>query len=112
MEFKEIDGKKFVNYDELELRKKKRRMIMNIVFLIVIAFASFSMIRTTNVILDNKEMIQSDALLYGMSLHNFTSCQCFDSFGRDWYSNEEGFVHGSIAGFEEYKIEVGENRSS
>jgi len=51
------------------------------------------MIKTINVLLENKEIIQKDPLIYGMGVHNFTSCSCFDFNGKDWYSTETGFVH-------------------
>lgn len=91
MEIKEIEGKKFIEYDEYKYRKK--RFIMSILFLILLSGAIVALLNATFVLLDNKDIIQQDPLIYGMGLHNFTSCQCFDSQGKDWYSTEKGFIH-------------------
>ena len=48
---------------------------------------------TTMTLIKNKDLIAKDALVYGMELHNFTSCQCTDQIGRTWESTEDGFIH-------------------
>ena len=41
-------------------------------------------------LLKNKELIRNDPLNYGMKLHNFTSCSCFDNNGKSWDSVPSG----------------------
>lgn len=97
MEIKEIEGKKFIEYDEYkEIRRRKR---ISILFLILIVGAIISMIIAITILVKNKNIIQSDPLSYGMGVHGFISCQCFDEQGRDWYSEGEGFIHRKIGDY-------------
>jgi len=90
---KEIDGKKFVEYNEYEQVRRRKRETISILFLILIAIAIIAIIFAITTLIKNKNIIQSDPLRYGMDVHGFISCQCFDEQGRDWYSNGTGFVH-------------------
>ncbi len=91
MQIKEIEGKKFVEYNEY--KEIRRRKIISIVLLILIAFAIIVMLFTIITLIKNKNIIQSDPLIYGMDVHGFVSCQCIDEQGRDWRSNGTGFIH-------------------
>lgn len=91
MTVKIINGVKYVEYKEL--RRQTVRFIIHTAFIMAIIYASYSMIIAINVLLDNKEIIQKDALIYGMGLHNFSSCLCLDNQGREWTSTETGFLH-------------------
>ncbi len=68
-------------------------MIISVLFLIVIAIAIIALISTTVTLVKNKEIIQKDPLRYGMDVHGFVSCQCFDEQGQDWYSEGSGFIN-------------------
>ena len=91
MEIKEIDGKKFIEYNEH--RAQRRRLIIAILFLIVIAGAIIALINTTKTLLENKDIIQKDPLRFGMDVHGFVSCQCQDAEGQEWYSLDTGFIN-------------------
>ncbi len=91
MEIREIDGKKFIEFDEYKAIRLRR--YLSILFLILIAGAIIALINTTATLVKNKEIIQKDPLIYGMGLHDFVSCACYDSEGKDWYSTETGFIH-------------------
>ncbi len=91
MEIREIDGKKFIEFDEHKYRRK--RMIISTIFLILLAAAIIAIANTTFTLIKNKEIIQKDPLVYGMDVHGFVSCQCYDEEGKDWYSEDVGFVH-------------------
>lgn len=88
---KEIEGKKFVEYNEY--KEIRRRKIISILFLLFMAFAIIAMVIAITILVKNKDIIQSDPLRYGMDVHGFVSCQCSDEQGRDWYSNGTGFIH-------------------
>ena len=91
MEIREIDGKKFIEYNEH--KKQKRKMIISILFLVMIAFAIIALMTATITLVKNKDIIQSDPLRYGMEVHGFVSCQCSDEEGRVWYSEGIGFIN-------------------
>lgn len=116
MEIKEIDGKKYIEWDEDQARR--RRLIMSVAFLILLAIAIIMLISTIYTLVKNKEIIQKDPLRYGMDQHGFVSCQCFDEQGRDWQSEGVGFIHRaegegyvnySSSDFNVSKIEVAES---
>lgn len=91
MEIKEIDGKKFIEYDEH--KRQRKRMIISVLFLIIITLAIVALANATITLVKNKDIIQSDPLRYGMEVHGFVSCQCFDDEGQDWYSEGSGFIN-------------------
>ena len=91
MEIREIDGKKFVEYDEA--RRQTRRTLLSVAFIVAIIIASYAMIVTTKTLIENKEIITSDPLIFGMDVHGFVSCQCFDEQGSEWSSQGTGFIN-------------------
>ncbi len=91
MEIKEIDGKKFIEFEQHKLQRKK--LIISIIFLVLILIATIALVNATMILIKNRDIIGQDPLRYGMDLHNFTSCQCLDVDGKDWKSNELGFIH-------------------
>ena len=91
MEIKEIDGKKFIEYNEHKQQRKK--FIVSIIFLILMIIAITALINATTTLIKNKDIIQSDPLIFGMDVHGFISCQCFDMKGKSWISNGTGFLH-------------------
>lgn len=91
MEIREIDGKQFIKFDEYKAIRFRRNLSILFLFLLIIAI--IVLINAISVLLKNKDIIQQDPLIYGMKVHNFSSCQCFDFEGKDWYSTETGFIH-------------------
>jgi len=91
MEIKEIDGKKFIEFKEHE--HKRKQLILSTFFLLLLVVAIVAMTIAVFTLLKNKDIIQQDPLRYGMDVHGFTSCQCFDEQGRDWQSEGDGFIH-------------------
>ncbi len=91
MEIKEIDGKKFIEYDQM--KAQRRRLIMSIAFLILLAIVVVVMLLAIATLIKNKDIIASDPLRYGMDVHGFNSCQCTDDQGQIWQSYETGFIN-------------------
>ena len=106
MEVREIDGKKFVEYEQYKVQRK--RMIIQILFIIGIVYATFTMAQTIKTLISERDIINSDPIIYGMDAHGFISCQCFDEQGLEWYSAGERFITQQQAGYE-IKFEVVEN---
>lgn len=76
-----------------EEHKTLRIQLLSVLFIILLIITIIIMIFTINLFLKNKDLITSDPLTYGMKIHNFTSCSCFDNQGKDWYSYNGGFIH-------------------
>jgi aspartate carbamoyltransferase regulatory subunit len=91
MEIREIDGRKYIEFNEDKHRKK--RLLISIIFLILLTVAIIALISVTVTLVKNKEVIQKDPLRYGMDVHGFVSCQCTDQEGKDWYSKDTGFIN-------------------
>ncbi len=102
MQIKEIDGKKYVLYEQDKENKKK--MINSTIFLVLMVVAIVALLYATTTLIKNKDLIGQDPITYGMKAHGFISCQCFDETGTEWYSAGEGFVSQRLAG---YSINVG-----
>lgn len=80
------------NKIEIEDRNyKKRKEIQNWIFLALLAIAVIALIYTTTILIQNKNIIQTDTLSYGMGEHNFSDCMCLDNEEQVWYSNGSGF---------------------
>lgn len=97
MEIKEIDGKQFVEYDKLKAERK--RMYIQIGFLITIIIVCAVILFAVKTILTEAKIIGKDPISYGMELHDFISCQCFDSKSVEWYSEGNGFISKVQAGY-------------
>jgi Cu/Zn superoxide dismutase len=76
----------------------EKQQLLQIIFNVLLLIAIITLIYTTMTLVKNKEIIQLDPLSYGMKIHNFTSCSCIDSDGKNWFSEKGGFVNrqGSI----------------
>ena len=98
MEIREIDGKKFVEYDKQKAEKK--RMLIQVAFIVAIIISCAVIIFAVKGILDATDLIGKDPLSYGMVQHDFISCQCFDSKSVEWYSNGDGFISQQQAGMQ------------
>ena len=61
------------------------------IFLVLLVIIIIVMIVSLTILVKNKNLIMTDTLIYGMELHNFTSCGCYDSSGILWSSTENGF---------------------
>jgi len=71
----------------------KKAGIVNIgIFILMLIFICL-LIFTIITLVKNKDIIMSDSLVYGMKVHNFTSCSCFDSQGNNWESTLNGFIN-------------------
>ena len=90
MEVKEIDGKKYIEYDEE--RQLRKRFIVSVLFLFLLAGSIIALSTATIILIKNKNIITSDPLIYGMNVHNFSSCQCTDNQGLQWTSKDTGFT--------------------
>lgn len=71
---------------------KKKAGIINIGIFILMIIAICVLLFTVITLIKNKDIIISDPLVYGMKVHNFTSCSCFDGQGNNWQSKDNGFV--------------------
>lgn len=96
MEIKEIDGKKFIEYNEHLENKKKFKL--SVVFLILMIIAIVILIMAISLLIQNRDWILRDPIAYGMDERGFLSCQCFDEEGTQWYSEGEGFINQRQAG--------------
>ena len=54
----------------------------SILFLILISIFIVLLIVVIVILLKNKDLITSDAIDYGMNMHNFSSCSCMDQTGK------------------------------
>ena len=61
-------------------------------FLILLLIAIILLVVSLSVLIKNRNIIVSDPLMYGMDVHNFTSCNCYDDVGQLWTSSETGFT--------------------
>ena len=87
----EINGKKYIEFNEAKhIKYGKAR---DIIFLVLIAFAVIALVMAIMSLLENRDIINRDALIIGMEQHGFVNCQCFDEQGKDWYSTDGGFIH-------------------
>ena len=87
----EIEGKKYVEFDEDKFMKYSKKR--DIVFLILIAFAIIGLIFAITTLIKNKDIINKDALAIGMEQHGFVNCQCTDDENKKWQSKNGGFIY-------------------
>jgi hypothetical protein len=73
-----------------------KKELINIGIFILMIIAICLLLFTVITLLKNKDIITSDPLSYGMKVHNFTSCSCFDSSGNNWRSTGSGFESNKI----------------
>lgn len=99
---------------------EKQKDMMGMLRMAILALAIIGLFWTTSTLIKNKDIIQSDPLIFGMNEHGFDSCQCIDGVGKLWKSNGTGFIHQSVGeGWINYSdfdiglsnLEVGENRA-
>ncbi len=109
MEVKEIEGKKYIEFQEHKNQRKK--FVVSVLFLILLAIAIMAMIVTTFILIQNKDLISKDPLRYGMDVHGFVSCQCLDGDGMPWYSEGPGFANRKFTNEIPKINEVMENRT-
>jgi len=69
-----------------------KRENLNIIFLILMVICIFLFVYTIIQLIQNKDLITSDPITYGMKIHNLTYCSCIDSIGNSWESTEKGFI--------------------
>lgn len=84
MNIKEIDGKKYIEYDEHKFLRNKT--IVNSIFLILLLFAIILLFIAITTIIKNKEMLQSQPIDYVMDKYGFVSCSCTDAEGEIFQS--------------------------
>lgn len=80
MNIKEIDGKKYIEYDESKVLRN--RTIINSFFLILLFLALIALFMAIVTILQNKEMLQSQPIDYVMEKYDFVSCSCTNVEGE------------------------------
>ncbi len=101
MNIKEIDGKKYIEYDQD--RKQKIRTIMNTCFLILMLFAIIGLFGAVINLIKHKDLYQNEPVTYVMERYKMTACACLDSEGKEWYSGEEGWKpHYGKSNFVDY----------
>lgn len=88
---------------KLKSDKIERSELLQLLFLLVIMIFIVVMIITLVTLIKNKDVIILDPLNYGMKVHNFTSCSCFDSSGNFWESRDKGFVKKNSILYGDYK---------
>ena len=66
--------------------------IKQIVFLVLIFVAICLMLFLIITLIQNKNLIMSDALSYGMNKHNFTFCSCVDDSGNFYEIRNNTFI--------------------
>ena len=76
---------------------KRKTRVIDWLFLILLAIAIYAMINTANTLVKNKDIIQTDALAYGMEEHGFNQCVCMDELNKTWYSGGGGFSTSSYS---------------
>ncbi len=81
------------------MMSKEKKEMMQIVWMALLLVVIIILVWTTLTLIKNKEIIQKDPLRYGMEVHGFISCQCFDEQGVEWYSKGEGFINQQQAGY-------------
>jgi len=69
----------------------EKNKVVDVVVTLGILFLIVAMIYFGFVLATNLKEIKSDPLAYGLEKHNYTHCRCYDSEGRTWYLDEEGF---------------------
>lgn len=91
----EIPSSKMIEEKNNEIEKENQKFVFSVLFLVLIAILIAVLIFAIIFLVKNRDIIQSDPLIYGMKKHDFVLCQCWDSKERIWVSNEIGFVHKS-----------------
>lgn len=86
----EIEGKKYIEFDVN--KQIKYNKIKDVVMLLLIASAVIALVMAIITLIDNRDIINKDALIIGMEKHGFVSCQCIDEEGLEWNSLETGFI--------------------
>lgn len=77
----------------------EKKEIIQITFNILLVIAICFMLFTIITLLKNKELITTDPLVYGMKIHNFTYCSCFDDKGSNWVSEGGTFTTKRYEGY-------------
>jgi len=81
------------------MNKEEKREMMEVIRMGLLLVVIIVLVWTTITLIKNKDIIQKDPLNYGMDVHGFISCQCYDNQGVEWYSSGEGFVNQRQAGY-------------
>ena len=74
-----------------KIPKKEADEKMQVIMLFLITIFIICLIVTISLLLHYKNLIISDPLSYGMEVHGFTSCSCYDSDNKYWESTDNGF---------------------
>lgn len=72
------------------MKSETNQIIFNILLFIIIIILFVTIV----ILVKNINIIKSDSIIYGMKIHNFTSCSCIDDKGLTWTSSENGFIQG------------------
>lgn len=80
MNIKEIDGKKYIEYDEQKALRNKT--VMNSIFLMLLFLAIIALFMAITTIVKNKEMLQEQPIDYIIDKYNFVSCSCTNAEGE------------------------------
>ena len=80
MNLKEINGKRYIEYDEH--RALRNKTIINSIFLILLFLAILGLFMAITTVVKNKEMLQEQPIDYVMDKYGFTSCSCANAEGE------------------------------
>lgn len=68
--------------EKIELEKHRTRgIVIQVIFILAIIFASYAMIYTTKALIENSDLIGREPLQYAVEVYNFTSCTCYGESG-------------------------------
>ncbi len=71
----------------------RKTFIVQLGIFIAMIVAIVLLFFTITTLIKDRDIIKSDPLIYGMRVHNFSSCNCVDKEGFMWESTETGFKH-------------------
>lgn len=93
-EIKSVDDKRHF-FNKEDKRKKFFSKLTKVLTILTIWIFLAVMIFLIVFMIKYKNTLNTDALNYGMELHNFTSCTCISADGKYWNSinNSQGFIH-------------------
>ncbi len=79
-----INGKKYIEYNEHKISRNKT--IINSIFLVLMFMAVIGLFIAIKVVIDNREMLQSQPIDYVMEKYDFVSCSCTNKEGEVFQS--------------------------
>ncbi len=91
-----LDGKDYIEFDEAKLIAFSKRR--DIIFLFLIGLSLIAITTAIVFVIQNKDIINRDALIIGLEQHGFVNCQCYDEQNALWTQQETGFLKRTVPG--------------